>query len=170
MKVFLSILLFLFVSNFYGQAFNFFSASGVVLQKSIEKDMDKEIRKGTKNGTITSFNKSINADTLVYFVQHTTDPFSIEFTFKYDSLRDEKYCEFIQVHFDCSPCAQKHVDELIKMYKFRKKTLNEYISSPFWETEMKVKYETDNKNCIILQLTRINMSKKELKELYKSLK
>ena len=138
--------------------------------KSIEKDMDKEIGKGTKNGTITSFNKSTNSDTLTYFIQHKTDPFSIKFTFKYDSLAEEKYCDFIQVHFDCSPCAQKHVDEYIKWYKFKKQSADTYISSPSWRTEMKVKYESDNKNCILLQLRCIDLPKKQLKELYTSLK
>ena len=170
MKISLTITLFFLLSFTYGQSFDFFSASGIQTQKSIEKNMDKEIIKGTKNGTITSFNKSTNSDTLAYFIQHTTDPFSIKFTFKYDSLAEERYCEFIQVHFDCSPCAQKHVDELIKMYKFKKKSTDIYISSPSWKTEMIVKYETDNKNCILLQLRCMDMPKKQRKELYKRLK
>jgi hypothetical protein len=153
------------------QTFGEISTSGYDTQKYIEKNLDKQINKGQNKNQISSFRKTINGDTLTYIIQHITDPFRVTMVFNIkDTVLNEKYCGFQEYSFDCTPCSQKHLQEFIKMYRFRQKSENVYLSQYLIRTEMVVTYKSNNKDCLIVTFRTIELPKKQYKELYKSLK
>ncbi|MDQ3140864.1 MAG: hypothetical protein M3Q56_01300 [Bacteroidota bacterium] len=137
-------------------------------QKYAEKDLDKKIKKGQNNKSITFSSKNKVGDTLSYFIQTNVECFTTKMTFNFKNKDlDEKTCDFLEYIFDCQTCSKQHLEEFISMYKFRPKTENTYLSSYSNKVEMTIQYDTNPLNLIF---RRVDLDKKTYKELYKSLK
>ncbi len=171
MRQFLFLILFLSNLNIIGQTFGDINTSGYETLKDIEKELDKQILKAYDKKEISNSIKKIIGDTLVYSINHKTDPFTVTAVFNIeDSISGDKYCGFQEYNFDCTPCSQKHSKDFIRIWKFREQSPNIYLSQYFLKSKMIVTYKSDNKDCIIVTFIHIEMSKKKYKELYKSLK
>ena len=132
MKNFLILFLSIIYLSANAQTFGEVSTSGFETQKSIEKKMDKEIKKGKKKNEIISLSKKINADTLIYTISNNIDQFTVKTLFDIkDSVLEEKYCGFQEYIFACKSCAEKHLKQFIDTYNFREITKNKYLSSIF---------------------------------------
>ncbi len=86
-----------------------------------------------------------------------------------DTILEEAYCGYQEYIFDCTPCSQKHLQEMIKYGNFRKKSENTYLSEYSLSTEMTVLHKTGNKDCLTLVFKNIKLPKKEYKEKYEML-
>ena len=137
--------------------------------KSVQKDIERGIRKGRKLNGITFDTKNKVGDTVIYVVNNGVDNFTLKFTFNIIEW-ETQYCDFQEYTFDCSPCSQKHLKWFIDSYQFLQKKEDVYISSYSDRTEMTVKYKPDRKDCIMLTFRHLALPKKEYKDLYKSLK
>ena len=158
------------VYSINAQTFGGIYTSGYETQKYIEKDLNKQIKKGQKKNEIDSSYKKINGDTLIYVIQHKTDPFTIKMIFNIkDSLLEEDYCGIQEYIFDCTPCSEKHLKEFIDNNNFLKVAENNYMSPYYLKTKMIVSYRAGNKNCVIVTFKNLEMPKKKYKELYQSL-
>ena len=69
------IILLFFYSTIKSQTFGGIYTSGYYATKDVQKEMDKAISKGQRKKEISSYNKTINDDTLSYIIQHNADPF-----------------------------------------------------------------------------------------------
>jgi len=155
----------------YGQGFGEINTSGLEKQKKIEKSLDKQIRKGVKNKSISASFKKVNGDTLTYIIQHRTDPLTVKMVFNiYDSITKEKYCGLQEYFFDCSPCGQKHLKEMKQYTGFIQTSDSTFISAPYLQTEMQITNRNGFKDCLIIKFKHIDMPYKEYKEHYRKLK
>jgi hypothetical protein len=171
MKTFAICILLIQCFNTHAQRFGAVYTSGYVTRKLIERSMDKEIKTGQDKSAIPSFSKKINGDTLFYRINHDVDPFSVMMVFNIkDSFSNKMYCGFQEYSFDCTPCSQTHLKELISAYNFRIKAENVYWSKPIMRTEMTITYKSDNKDCLIVRFSHLKMAKRKYKAVYKSLK
>ena len=165
------IILLFFYSTIKSQTFGGIYTSGYYATKDVQKEMDKAISKGQRKKEISSYNKTINDDTLSYIIQHNADPFVMKVVFNInDTILNEKLCDFQEYIFDCTPCSQKHLKEFIKFYNFREKSNNTYLSEYYLKTEMTVTYKSNDKGCLVITFRHVEMPKKQYKEFYKSLK
>ena len=170
MRKLLIVFLFLkFVTTANAQSFGGLYTSSYWTEKDVQKDIDKEIKKGKNNKTIPAYYKDKMNDTLTYVIQHNVDGFTLKLTFNISDF-ENIYCNFQQYTFDCTPCSQKHLAEFIKNYHFRQKTENIYVSNYTFHTEMTVNYKSSNKDCLVITFKYLELEKKDYKELYKSLK
>ncbi len=136
--------------------------------KQVQHNMDKQLEKGKKNGSVPSSLKSSNGDTLTYVVNHKVDAFTLKLTFQLNEF-EEAYCDFQEFSFDCTPCSQKHLKGFMDYYRFRQKEGNVYLSKPSYKTEMTVIYKSDSKDCLTIIFRAVSLPKKEYKTIYKGL-
>ena len=138
-------------------------------KKYAEKDLDKQVVKGTRK-SITSYSKRENGDTLIYGVNNEVECMTIQLTFNHkDTLLEEQLCDYQEYSFDCPVCAKKHLEEMIRMNKLRLKSGNTYLASYFNKFEMTVVDELEKEGRMRLIFRRVELSKKEYKALYNSL-
>jgi hypothetical protein len=153
------------------QTFGGIYTTGFYNSKDFQKENDKAISKGQTKKEIASSSKAIHGDTVSYVVQHNVDPFTMKAVFNVkDTILNENMCGWQEYVFDCTPCSEKHLDEFIRIYKFREKSGNVYMSEYFTRTEMTVIYTSGDKRCMTVTFRYIDMPKKQYKALYKSLK
>lgn len=150
------------------QSFGVVFTSGIWTTKNIERELDKEIRKGIKNNVIQQSSKINNGDTLIYNIKHQTDGFTSKYTF---NIKDEdvSYCDFEQYIFDCAPCSQKHLKDFIALCDFRKKSDTVYISNYSYKTEMTLSYRSNTKDYLILTFRNSDLSKRNFKKIHRKL-
>lgn len=167
----LSLLFLIFHSlTIFCQNFGDTYTSGWETIEGVKKDLNKKLKEAKKERTINSTTEKKN-DTLVFSLQDPYDGFVIKTTFnlKHPDF-EESYCDFQQIEFDCTPCGKKHLEEIIKINKFRQKSENVYLSSFLIQTEMTIKYNSGNKDCLVVTYRYVDLPRKEYKKLYRSLK
>ncbi len=154
-----------------GQNFGSLYTGGYWSRKDVEKKFDAEIKTGQTNKSISYAAKDTIGDTLKYTIQNNVDNFTTKMTFGLkQEFYEEKFCNYQEYIFDCTPCSQKHLKEIIKGYNFRQKSENVYLSSFLDRTEMTIRYKPGNKDCVILTFKYVDLKKKEYKNEYKKLK
>ena len=137
----------------------------------VKKDLNKKIEKAKNTRTINGVIESTINDTLIYVVQDAYDGFTLKMTFNIkQEYYNENFCDFQQIEFDCTPCSNKHFEEIIKQHKFRRKSENVYLSSFLSQTEMTVQYKSEKKECLILTFKYVDLPRKKYKEQYRKLK
>jgi hypothetical protein len=173
MKLILSIVI---IFSYLTSHSQIFGAVGVYTggfweQKDLEKFVEREIEKGVKNKMVTNSQKKVDRDTLIYFIKKTNDAFTVKFTFNnIDTTLNQRYCDYQEYTFDCSPCSQIHLKNIIYGSNFRPINDSTFLSSYLDKSKMLVSYKNNSKDCMTLKLRTVDLPKNEYKELYKNLK
>jgi hypothetical protein len=171
MKYLLVLVFTFYIQSATAQIFGVLYTGGYFTLKYVEKDIDKEIKKALKKNELTYTFKDTLGDTLVYTIRNLVDDFTTRLTFNLDNeLYDEKFCDYQEYTFNCTPCAEKHLKEIIKSYNFRKKNNDVYLSKYSHATEMTIKYSSPGKECMTLSFRHIDIKKQLYKAEYKKLK
>ncbi len=172
MKQLIVLIFVIFSFMIKSQTLPYFVTCGVYDKKTILKEINREIKKAKKNNSETaSLYESKNGDTLFYSNKNDIEGFKVKYVFNLPPLEgdDLKYCGIQEFTFDCSPCSNKHLKDVLHSCGFRKLSNNKYLSSYSWKTDLEVIEQPDNKECLILILHYVDKSKKEFKALYKTL-
>ena len=168
----ISIIILLFICTLTAKSQSIFTIStfGAYSKKDIQKDLRKEIKKVTKKNIPNSLVESTNGDTLTYNIHDSINGYELKFTFKIkQEYVDNVYCDYQNYIFDCTPCSQKALKEVIKSYGFRKQSENIYLSNYLWKTEMTVVYKNGTSGCLNIEFRHVNKTKKEYKAIYNAL-
>lgn len=172
MKQLITLIFVIFSLALKSQSLPYFVTCGVYDKKTILKEINREIKKAKKNNLETaSLYESKNGDTLFYSNKNDIEGFKVKYVFNLPPMEgdDVKYCGIQEFTFDCSPCSNKHLKDVIHSCGFRKLSNNKYLSSYSWKTDLEVIEQPENKECLILILHYVDKSKKEFKALYNTL-
>lgn len=71
--------------------------------------------------------------------------------------------------FDCSPCSNKHLNDMLNSYGFRKNAEGKYLSKYIWKTELEVLHNAESKECLTLVFRYVDKSKKDYKVIFNAL-
>jgi len=170
MRLFLILIIFFCGSTVYCQNFGDTYTGGWETINYVKKDLNKKTKLANKKRIVTS-STDLFGDTLVFILHDQYDGFVIKTTFNLNQPDlEEKFCDFQQIEFDCTPCGSKHLQEIINMNNFRQKSENVYMSSYSYQTEMTVKYKSESRECLVVMFRHIDTPKKEYKKQYRQLK
>jgi len=137
-------------------------------------DIIRDLRKKSKEANETIESQSLiiqkSEDTLVYTLNSAVDGFTIYIALNITEKGSKKrYCGWQEIVFKCTPCAEEHLKSIIKKYKFKLWENDTYLSDPFWNTFLTVKYEPNTRKCYSLIYETADFTAKEHKKLYNSL-
>jgi hypothetical protein len=149
----------------YMATFGFFD------KKAILKELNKDLRKYSKKGFKASVYESLNGDTIVYYNKNNVEGYRVKYILNLPPIEGtvEKFCGFQEFTFDCSPCSNKHLKDVLSSYGFKKISENKYLSEYAWKTELEVLQNPESKECLILIFHYVDKPKKDYKALYKTL-
>lgn len=155
-----------------GQELPSIATNGAFDKKSLLKEINEQIKKSKKKNFEASYSESNNGDTVVFFMKQKTEGLKVKYVFNVPPAEGftEKYCGIQEYYFDCSPCANKHLNEIIKSCGFRKTAEQKYLSNYFNQTELEVIKNSEKTECTILKCRFVDKKKDEYNTLYNSLK
>ena len=153
------------------QKMPYMATFGFYDKKEILKELNKDLKKYSKRGFNVSLYESPNGDTIVYYNKNNVEGYKVKYILNLPPIEGtaEKYCGFQEFTFDCSPCSNKHLKDILSSYGFKKLSENKYLSEYAWKTELEVLQNPESKECLILIFHYVDKSKKEYKALYKTL-
>lgn len=150
----------------------YLSTTGISDRKTIQKELDKDLKKYLKKGFQGYLKNNQTNDTIIYFLKNNIEALKVTYVFK-DTLYDwgsDNFCKCQIFEFDCSPCAEKHIKEATNDYGFRELASNHFLSNYTWKTELKIIQDSTKIECLTFIFKHCDKPKQEYNLLYKSLK